>query len=269
LCGVLFGRASVYSGVMQPTTYQPSFTVEEWIKYRLIPARLYMWRLLRKYAKRGEPEFKLLPQLVDPNKIAIDIGANKGVYTHMLATLCREVHSFEPHPKMYGLLKRALPQNATAHHVAIADTNGTADLVIPSYNKAGYTNQGASLDTSKRDAPFGFATYQVPTRTLDSYNFKNVGFIKIDVEGFEAAVARGLLETVRRERPTLMIEIEEWHRKRPIEECLREMDILGADVFFARDGALRPISEFDPETDHRTRRGKPGYVQNFIFKTLR
>jgi FkbM family methyltransferase len=251
---------------MADDVYQPRYSLEEWIKYNLIPPRLYMWRLLRKYARRGEAEFQLLPELVDSGKIAVDIGANKGVYTHRLAQLCRDVQSFEPHPKMFPLLARALPRNAHAHHVAVSDSNSTAELVIPSYNKAGFTNQGASLDQSKRSAPFGFTTVAVQARTLDSYNFTDVGFIKIDVEGFEAAVVRGALETVRREKPTLMIEIEEWHRKRPIEDCLREMDILNADIFFVRDEVLRPIADFDPVGDHRARRGKPGYVQNFIFK---
>ena len=167
---------------------------------------------------------------------------------------------------MFLLLTRALPANAKAYNVAVSDSNGTAELVIPSYNKAGFTNQGASLDQNKKTAPFGFTTVPIAAHTLDFYNFINVGFIKMDVEGFEASAVRGMLETVRREKPTLMIEIEEWHRKRPIEECLAEMGVLNADVFFVRDGALRPIAEFDPESDHRARRGQPGYVQNFIFK---
>jgi FkbM family methyltransferase len=254
------------SSEMSPPAYKPQYSFEEWIKYNLIPPRLYMWRLLRRYARRGESEFNLLPQLVDPAKIAIDIGANKGVYTHALAKLCPEVHAFEPHPKMFPLLVRALPENARAYNVAVSDANGTAELVIPSYNKAGFTNQGASLDQNKKNAPFGFTTVPISARTLDSYNLTNVGFIKMDVEGFEAAVVRGMCDTVRREKPVLMIEIEEWHRKQPIEDCLAEMEVLNSDVFFVRDGALQPIAAFDPETDHRARRGQPGYVQNFIFK---
>ncbi len=266
LCGVLLAQSSVISSDMTSSAYKPQYSWEEWIKYNLIPPRLYMWRLLRRYARRGESEFNLLPHLVDPAKSAIDIGANKGVYTHALSKLCPEVHAFEPHPKMFPLLTRALPTNARAYNVAVSDTTGTAELVIPSYNKAGFTNQGASLDQNKKSAPFGFATVPIAAATLDSYSFTNIGFIKIDVEGFEAAVVRGMLQTVRREKPTLMIEIEEWHRKRPIEECLAEMDVLNADVFFVRDGTLRPIAAFNPEDDHRARRGQPGYVQNFIFK---
>ena len=52
-------------------------------------------------------------------------------------------------------------------------------------------------------------TVKVPMRTLDSYQLSNVGFIKIDVEGHEEAVLHGSSETLRREMPNLMIEIED------------------------------------------------------------
>jgi len=42
--------------------------------------------------------------------------------------------------------------------------------------------------------------------------------------------------------------------------------VLDAEGFFIRAGGLRPLSEFDPERDHRRRRGQPGYAQNFVFR---
>jgi FkbM family methyltransferase len=54
-------------------------------------------------------------------------------------------------------------------------------------------------------------TVVVPMNTLDSFNFANVGFVKIDVEGHEEAVLHGGLKTIRSEMPNLMIEIEERH----------------------------------------------------------
>jgi hypothetical protein len=46
----------------------------------------------------------------------------------------------------------------------------------------------------------------VPIRTLDSYEFDNVGLIKIDVEGFEEKVLRGGVKTIARCKPILYIE---------------------------------------------------------------
>lgn len=249
------------------TTWTPPYTWEERLKYALVPPRLYMWRLLRKHARKGEAELKLLPQLVARDKIAIDIGANKGVYAHVLSKLCRGVEAFEPNPKIYRILTRYLPPNVTPHHVAVSDRAGTAELVIPARSTGGYSNQGASLNPMKKTtAPHGFGTFAVEARTLDSYAFTNVGFIKIDVEGFEEAVLRGGAETLKRERPTILLELEERHTGRPIEDSLRDLTALGFTAWFLRDGALRPLSDFDPDRDHRGRYKQPEYVFNFILR---
>src|SRR6266568_3035020 len=49
----------------------------------------------------------------------------------------------------------------------------------------------------------------VEVRTLDSFEFSDVAMIKIDVEGHEEAVVAGAEETIRRCRPSLLIESEE------------------------------------------------------------
>jgi len=65
----------------------PPSSTEEIIKNFLLPPRFYMRHLVRKNLRKGEPELHLLPFLVNRDKQAIDIGANKGVYTHLLARL--------------------------------------------------------------------------------------------------------------------------------------------------------------------------------------
>jgi FkbM family methyltransferase len=245
-----------------PADWTPPYSFEERIKYTLIPARFYMWRLLRKHLRKGEPELKFLPQIVPRDRIAIDIGANKGVYTHFLARLCQSVEAFEPNPKIYRILTRTLPTNVVTHQVALSDLTGTAELIVPMYG-GGFSNQTASLNPRKRNE--GAGVVKVAQRTLDSYCFANVGFIKIDVEGFEAAVLAGAHETILRERPIMQVELEEQHTGLSIEQCLTGVTELDMEAFFLRDGALRPISEFDP-AKNRDLCKKPGYINNFIFK---
>jgi FkbM family methyltransferase len=240
----------------------PPYTLEERIKYTLFPPRLYMWRLIRKHMRKGEAELKLLPQLAARDRIAIDIGANKGVYTHVLSGLCQSVEAFEPNPKIYRILKRALPTNVTAHQVALSDTTGTAELIVPMY-RGGFSNQTASLNPRKRND--GARSVKVPQRTLDSYGFTNVGFIKIDVEGFERAVLTGARETIVRERPVLQIEIEEQHTGESVAKSVEQLTDMDMDAFFYRDNILRPFSEFDEDANRRAIK-TPTYINNFIFK---
>ena len=263
----LFGNAGAAggSGVSaseNSSAWTPPYTLEERIKYALFPPRLYMWRLIRKHLRRGEAELKLLPQLVSRDRIAIDIGANKGVYTHLLSRLCQSVEAFEPNPKIYRILKRALPANVVAHQVALSDTTGTAELIVPMY-RGGFSNQTASLNPRKRNE--GARTVRVSQRTLDSYGFNNVGFIKIDVEGFERAVLVGARETIVRERPVLQVEIEEQHTGEPVANSVQQLTAMGMDAFFLRDGTLRPLAEFD-EAANRLTIKTPAYINNFIFR---
>jgi FkbM family methyltransferase len=246
-----------------PDTWTPPYTLEERIKYTLVPARFYIWRLIRKNLRKGEAELKFLPNIVPRDRLAIDVGANKGVYTHLLARLASGVEAFEPNPKIYRVLARYLPRNVVAHQVALSDCVGTAELIVPMHG-GGYSNQTASLNPRKRNE--GARSVRVAQRTLDSYGFSNVGFIKIDVEGFESAVLAGARETILRERPVMQIELEEQHTGRPIEECIKQVTDLGMDAFFLRGGVLRPIAEFDPAANRRALAPRVDYINNFIFK---
>jgi FkbM family methyltransferase len=252
--------------VSTDTTWIPPYSLGERLKYTLIPPKLYMWRLLRKHLRKGEPELRFLPQIVPKGRVSIDVGANKGVYSHLLARLSQSVEAFEPNPKSYRILNRALPANVVAHQVALSDRAGTAELIIPK-SSHGYSNQTASLNPRKRTETAGIVA--VPQRTLDSYGFANVGFIKIDVEGFEQAVFAGARETIMRERPVIQVELEEQHTGKKIEDLLAGVLAFGMDGFFLKDGVLRPLADFDPEQNRKafqSGRYHTGYINNFIFK---
>lgn len=253
--------------------WTPPFSVAERLKYTLIPPRLNMWRLIRKHLRKGEPELRFLPQMVPAGRNAIDVGANKGVYSHLLARLCPQVEAFEPSPKIYRLLTGYLPRNVTPHQVALSDRAGTAELIVPLHT-SGYSNQTASLNPRKRSKGAGIVA--VTQRTLDSYGFANVGFIKIDVEGFEEAVLAGAKDTIARERPVLQIELEEQHTGKTIEDLIAGVCAHRMAAFFLQDGVLHPIAAFDPaanraafrESSSERRRLGLRYINNFIFKPL-
>lgn len=249
------------------SNWEPPYTFEEKLKYALIPPRLYIKQLAARALKKGEPELHLLPFLAAANKMAVDVGANKGIYTYFLAKQATRVEAFEPNPKIFRVLARALPSNAVAHPVALSNSAGTARLMVPQ-RKIGYSNQGASLSETKilganKDAPYGVV--EVEARTIDSYNYQNLGFIKIDVEGFERPVLDGAAETIEREHPVMLIEIEESHTGEPIEEQLSHVESLGYDGFFLDAGRLTSLKMFDPERNHRSPPSRPEYAFNFIF----
>ena len=242
--------------------FEPPFSIGERLKFSLIPPGLYARYLVNKNLRRGEPELKLLPEIVPRDKIAVDVGANKGVYTRLLADLAVHVHAFEPNPKAYRWLNRSLPSNVTAHKLALSDHDGDGDLYVPK-RRRGYSNQMGSMNTNKTSVPHGVVTVQ--TRTLDSCALTNVGFIKIDVEGHEAEVLAGATGTIQRFHPTLLIEIEERHTGRPLMDSLGAIESLGYRAYYLKDGALSTSQDFDVARNHTAPTSPSDYVFNFVF----
>jgi FkbM family methyltransferase len=245
-------------------TWTPPSTFREKVKRALFSPRQELKRIVARELRRGEPELRLLPQLVDPNRAAVDIGANRGVWTHQLAGLCPRVYAFEPNPKMFAILDAARPANAVTRQIALSDSRGVARLNIPR-SARGYSNQHASLE-SKWCADRDFGVVEVETARLDDLDLEPCGFIKIDVEGHEAAVVAGAVELIARDRPTMLIELEERHSDQSIEQSIASVEALGYDAFVFKHGALRPLEAFDPDADHRAAVETPGYIFNFVFK---
>ena len=240
----------------------PPSTFEERLKELLVPARLYHVVRAHRELRGGDRELALLPFLAEAGRNSVDAGANKGVYTYWLQKCSRHVYAYEPNPKIFRILQRSvLGARVRLSRAALSDRSGEDVLFIPK-RKRSYSNQLASLRKDK----FPGICMEVPvtTRCLDDEDVGNVGFIKIDVEGFERNVLLGARETIRRFRPVLLVEIEELHTGERIEETLDFVRGLGYGGFFLAKGALRTLANFDPERDHR--HPQPGaYVYNFVF----
>jgi FkbM family methyltransferase len=127
----------------------------------------------------------------------IDIGANIGVMSMAVAALGYSVHSFEPQPSLYNLLKQNAPR-ATSYNIALSNHNGTAKMPRIDYSSKG--NFGG-VGFGRSD----LGSIEVEVRTLDSFNLAP-SLIKIDVEGHELAVLQGAVETIAKYSPTLYVE---------------------------------------------------------------
>jgi FkbM family methyltransferase len=243
--------------------WRPPVSFEERLRGALIPPRLYYSLRARREFSRGEAELRILPFLIDPARTAVDAGANKGVYTYWLERLSAHVHAYEPNPKMFDVLKSGVGAKATVHHAALSDQAGSFALRIPKTARGTFSNQGGSLNHDKVGDSFGEVI--VETHRLDNQGIKNVGFLKIDVEGHEMAVLDGALQTIARDRPTLLIEMEQQHTKRPIEIDLKRVTDLGYRMLFLRRGVLTDGAQFDPVLHHTNAPSPQDYVFNFIF----
>ena len=154
-----------------------------------------------------EPEFALLDNWVTAGDWVMDIGANIGIFSARLSTLVKEsgrVLAFEPVPATFRLLvhnSRLFPYaNFTALNFALSGTPALVGMSIPTTSTGLPALARASLVGGNGQMqvlclPFGDIPLPHPVR-----------FIKIDVEGHEAQVLKGIWAIVERDHPRLLIE---------------------------------------------------------------
>lgn len=204
---------------------------------------------------------KTLTDLVPAGRIAIDAGANAGLYTYWFAQSASHVHSFEPQPQVFRRLERSVPANVTSYNVALSDHQGEEVLHIP---------HGSGGEASLRDlgSDSTIEDVTVTVRTLDSYNLTNVGFLKIDVEGHEESLLEGARATIGESKPLVFIELEERHNPGGLARVSAYFKELGyTDEEFMVRGERYPLTEFDFDTHQGTKAPTdPDYVNNFIFR---
>jgi len=128
-------------------------------------------------------------------RIAIDIGANVGLWARPLASQFREVIAFEPVPVFLQCLKRNMLQNTKVFEVALGNEFGTVDMIITEKNM-GQTH----IDINS------IGKGSTPLTRLDTYNLEEVDYIKVDCEGFELPVLQGGEDTIKRNRPVIVVE---------------------------------------------------------------
>jgi FkbM family methyltransferase len=186
------------------------------------------------------------------------------------------VHAFEPLPELALRLSAgfALDRRVHVHQVALSDRLGTAELRVPG-SQDGLDWGLGTIEVANSLSGQEVRRFRVPMRTLDSYKLRNVGFIKIDVEGHELAVLRGSTALIKACHPAFLIEAQEMHQPGSLARVTAFLSEAGYRGLFLCEGALHDISEFDLATHQAedaldaTLNRRPGrcFVYNFLFVT--
>lgn len=216
---------------------------------------------------RLEPELFILKDLLRSGDLAIDIGANRGIYVYKLRLLGLRVHAFEPNSSCSDTLIRwgTSDPYLSVHTTALGDRIGTVLLQIP------IDSQGCEHDSSSSIRTNAFDQYKsmdVPITTLDSFHLNDVSFIKIDVEGVEQAVLKGATSTLRMSWPALLIEIEKRHSAESFSTTFSFLQGKGYNCFFLNENSLSSFDHFVPEIHQRIDNfgiSSRKYINNFLF----
>ena len=144
---------------------------------------------------------------------AIDIGANIGLWSKDLSEYFDNIVCFEPNKKCIECLEKNInKKKSVIYNHALGSVNTQMDLYTPSFSGGSSfinkTRIGTNENGSKIYGEFSKNTSKQKTiiKTLDSFNFQNVDFIKIDVQSFELEVLKGAYKTLRANSPIICIE---------------------------------------------------------------
>src|SRR5262245_11083125 len=163
------------------------------LRDRIIAKRLYL-------GAPWEWDFQQLLRAVDlSGGVCVDVGANLGIHSLTMSDLVGpggHVYAFEPEPRNFALLRANLAlnrvTNVTAIASAVGDSVGTCRLSINP------RNFGDHCVTSRTDARGRELPITTADAALSTVPAGTVRFVKVDVQGYEQHVLRGMRATLER-----------------------------------------------------------------------
>lgn len=136
---------------------------------------------------------------INTDSVVIDVGCYTGIYAIAAALAGRAVMAFEPHPPNVSRILDNVDVNCVRGRVAVLEVAlSSFDGLHPMTVKQGINDVGVLSDDGNT---------MVQTMRLDTMNLRDVGLIKIDVEGHEVEVLDSMRETLRRSKPDLIVEV--------------------------------------------------------------
>jgi FkbM family methyltransferase len=147
-----------------------------------------------------------------PGMNAVDIGAHLGYFSRLFGKLTGpggKVFAFEPHPETFSVLRRNLSQlpNVIPVHKAVSDTTGHAEL----FEMTASGQHSLVLNVRPETQAFLKSRIPVESTTLDDFlagqGDPPIRLVKIDVDGGETKVLRGMVQTIAKNAHlTLVVE---------------------------------------------------------------
>ncbi len=224
-----------------------------------LAARLAAGHYRRLFATLGpeaEPDLQVCLTLLQSGAGFVDLGANVGLYTLACARRVGAhgwVLAMEPMPWAYAVLERLAAasgcNNIRLVQAAAGEVDGRLWMSVPR-DRQGLCNHYLARVTERPDR----RSLRVSARTLDGLlGSRAVDLVKIDVEGHELACLRGAVQSIRRSRPALLVEIGGPAGAPSAAEraaVFALLDGLGYRIFMLEDGQLRPYSDAQAGVNH-------------------
>ncbi|MBV1799402.1 FkbM family methyltransferase [Siccirubricoccus sp. G192] len=176
---------------------------DNWVKLHIPLAMtdVIQHRLFTRREFFEAPQLADIRDLITPDSVVLDAGANIGNHTVFFAHICKakEVHAFEPTRVSFGILAKNIALNGLGnvrlHNQALGAGSGQAALA-----RWVEHNTGGTVLRAETAGDY-------PVVSIDSLGLTQLDFLKIDVEGMQEAVLAGSQETLARCKPMIWVEL--------------------------------------------------------------
>jgi len=243
--------------------------IEFFLKNNFLPqSYLFKKRIERSIKNNYEAELKIVQKFITPETDSIDVGVYRGVYSYEMAKYSKIVYAFEPNPIIFKDIEKNLKKiikNIKLYNVALSNKEGLVSLNVPirnkDYNRKNYEEyfQMGRASNHIDNTMDEIESFNVETKKLDSFGFTNkISFIKIDVEGHEFEVIKGAENTIKENKPVLLVEIVEEYTKTKVIDTLDYINSLGYESFYFEDDILKSSNNLK----------NFNLITNFIFKPV-
>jgi len=232
---------------------------------KFLPVR-YQLPLRYFYSKKKnqlDEEIAYVSKLLKRKRRFLDVGANIGIYSFHFKNSFENIDAFEPLKEISYRLEYFQNDCLKVHNCALSNKKGEFQIYIP-YLLGSPIASLASLEKRKGD----YKTRNVKVDKIDNYDFDDVDLIKIDVEGHEESVIEGARKVIQKNLPILIVEIEQRHIKKQIEEVFQCILNLKYSGFFLQNGNLIPLNKFNYDSHQKSYLNdvtSRQYINNFIF----
>lgn len=190
--------------------------------------------------------YELLKRICPDGGVMFDIGANIGLFSLRLATERPglKIHAFEPEPKTQTCLLKSVEANAfnniVVHREALSDHRGTATFYVDEQNHGGHSLNAQAI---REDGNSIATQIEVPLLTADEFvaekRFERLDIVKLDVQRHEESVLNGAVATIRRFRPTVMMECYFDDLDKPGQPLFKSFNAAGNYGFFEPVSGLK------------------------------
>ena len=230
--------------------------IEFFFKKFFFPEGFLLKRRLQRSIKRNdEQEINLVKKFIKSGTDSIDVGVYRGVYSYEMSKYSEKVHSFEPNPIIFKYINKNLKKfikNIHLYNFALSNQNKTINLKIPIRNSNSnkeifeeYYEMGKATIHNENNFE-NYENFEIQTKTIDELSFDNkISFIKIDVEGHELEVIEGAKNTIKKDKPVLLVEIEKQYTKKEVAESINFINSLGYKSYFFNKKDLKSTTELN------------------------